>query len=69
MAAQATQRMFGPTPGPKHIEWLMLAIYGRQPRPKETETLLKLASEEDATAGLHDVAWTLLNSAEFNTNH
>lgn len=69
MAAQATQRMFGPTPGPKHIEWLMLATYGRQPRPKETEALLKLASEEDATAGLHDVAWTLLNSAEFNTNH
>jgi hypothetical protein len=69
MAAAATQRMFGTTPGPKHIEWLYLAIYGRLPRAKEVEAMLKLAGEEDAAAGLHDVAWTLLNSAEFNTNH
>jgi Protein of unknown function (DUF1549)/Protein of unknown function (DUF1553) len=69
MAAAATQRMFGPTPGPKHIEWLFLATYGRPPRAKEVEAMLKLAGEEDAPAGLHDVAWTLLNSAEFNTNH
>jgi hypothetical protein len=69
MAAAATQRMFGTTPGPKHIEWLFLAAYGRPPRAKEVEAMLKLAGEEDAAAGLHDVAWTLLNSAEFNTNH
>jgi hypothetical protein len=69
MAAAVTQRMFGTTPGPKHIEWLFLATYGRPPRAKEVEALLKLAGEEDAAAGLHDVAWTLLNSAEFNTNH
>jgi hypothetical protein len=69
MAAAATQRMFGATPGPKHIEWLVISAYGRPPTEKETQTLLKLAGDEDATAGLHDVAWTLLNSAEFNTNH
>jgi hypothetical protein len=69
MAAAATQRMFGTTPGPKHIEWIFLAAYGRPPRAKEVEAMLKLAGEEDAAAGLHDVAWTLLNSAEFNTNH
>ena len=69
MAAAATQRMFGAAPGPKHIEWLVISAYGRPPTGKETQSLLKLAGEEDATAGLHDVAWTLLNSAEFNTNH
>jgi hypothetical protein len=69
MAAAATQRLFGTTPGPRHIEWMFLAMYGRPPQPKETEAMLKLAGEEDAAAGLHDVAWTLLNSAEFNTNH
>ena len=69
MAATATQRMFGNTPGPRHIEWLVLSAYGRPPAAKEVEALLKLAAAEDAAAGLHDVAWTLFNSAEFNTNH
>ena len=69
MAATATQRMFGATPGPKHIEWLFVAFYSRPPTAKELESLVKLAGEEEAAAGLHDVAWTLLNSAEFNTNH
>jgi hypothetical protein len=69
MAATATQRMFGTTPGQKHVEWLVLSAYGRLPTAKETQSLLKLAGEEDAAAGLHDIAWTLLNSAEFNTNH
>jgi uncharacterized protein DUF1549/uncharacterized protein DUF1553 len=69
MAASATQRMFGTTPGPKHIEWMVLGAYGRPPQVKELESLLKLAGEEEAAAGLHDVAWTLFNSAEFNTNH
>jgi hypothetical protein len=69
MAAAATQRLYGTTPGPRHIEWMFLAIVGRPPSAKETEAMLKLAGEEDAAAGLHDVGWTLLNSAEFNTNH
>ena len=70
MAASVTQRLFGNTPTAQHIEWLCLAAYSRPPRPDELRTLLKLAADnQEAAAGLADVAWVLLNSAEFNTNH
>ena len=70
MAASVTQRLFGNTPSAKHVEWLCTACYARPPREGELRALVKLAADnQEAAAGLADVAWVLLNSAEFNTNH
>lgn len=67
MTASATQRLYGSSAGPRHIEWLMLGMLNRRPTTEEMEILLRLASKEDG--GLADVAWALLNSAEFNSIH
>ena len=45
MAASVTQRLFGNTPGEKHVEWLCPACYARPPRPEELRALVKLAAD------------------------
>jgi hypothetical protein len=67
MAAEATRRLYGQSPGAQHIEWMFLSALGRRPSPDEMETMLNLAGHREG--GLPDVAWALLNSAEFNTVH
>jgi len=47
---------------------LFLAILSRRPRPTEMERLEKYAESKKDTA-LDDIAWALLNSAEFVSNH
>jgi hypothetical protein len=67
MAAEAARRQFGESPGALHIEWLFLTALARRPSPEEMELMLDLAGHREG--GLPDVAWALLNSAEFNTVH
>jgi hypothetical protein len=52
-----------------HIEYLFLATLGRKPVAEEKNAMRKLLKGEDKNAGLADVVWALLNSAEFNSNH
>ena len=66
MATSAT-RIYGNTPGARHVQWMFLAALSRPPSAEEMELMLDLAARQDG--GLADVAWTLLNSAEFNLNH
>ena len=54
---------------PPHVEYLFLALLGRKPDAAESAALLKLLEVEDKNAGLQDVVWALLNTAEFNSNH
>jgi hypothetical protein len=67
MAAEAARRLHGPSPGARHIEWMFLSMLSRRPDADEMEWMLDLAGHREG--GLPDVAWTLLNSAEFNTVH
>jgi hypothetical protein len=66
MATSAT-RIYGNTPGARHVQWMFVSALGRSPSADEMELMLDLAARQDG--GLADVAWTLLNSAEFNLNH
>lgn len=66
-AAAVSLRLYGKTPGAKHIEWMFLSLLTRKPNPAEMDALLEVASSGED--GLEDVAWVLLNSAEFVTNH
>lgn len=65
-AVTTAQALHGEVSGPKHIEHLFLATLSRKPTGAEMDAMLDLAG---ASEGLTDVAWVLLNSAEFNTNH
>ena len=69
VAAEMTLRLYGNAAGAEHVERLCLMILGRKPTADELERLLELAGGDSPKAGLEDVAWVLLNSAEFNTNH
>ncbi|MDX1945620.1 MAG: DUF1549 and DUF1553 domain-containing protein [Pirellulaceae bacterium] len=52
------------------IEQLYLATLTRHPTDAELQIALKhIESQPDATRALGDVAWALLNSTEFFTNH
>jgi hypothetical protein len=68
-AVTTTQALHGEVAGPKHIEHLFLATLSRKPTGAEMDTMLELAGASEGNEGLTDVAWVLLNSAEFNTNH
>jgi hypothetical protein len=69
VAAESTLRVFGNAAGAEHIERLFEMLLVRKPTPEELELLLELAGGDSPKTGLEDVAWVLLNSAEFNTNH
>ncbi len=69
LGAEAAVRLHGPAVGAEHIERLFLALLSRKPTPDELETFLELGGDNDARQGLQDVAWVLLNSTEFVTNH
>lgn len=69
VAAESTLRVFGNAAGAEHIERLFQMLLVRKPAPEELELLLELAGGDSPKSGLEDVAWVLLNSAEFNTNH
>jgi hypothetical protein len=66
---RTTQALHGDVAGPKHIEHLFLATLSRKPTGAEMDAMLELAGASEGNEGLTDVAWVLLNSAEFNTNH
>jgi hypothetical protein len=68
-AVQAAQSLHGNVAGPKHIEWLFLSTLSRKPTGAEMDAMLDLAGASEGNEGLEDVAWVLMNSAEFNTNH
>jgi hypothetical protein len=57
----------------QRIETLYLLVLSRQPRPEETERLVRYVDGGGATndprQALADVYWALLNSAEFVLNH
>ncbi len=69
LAVTTTQTLHGNAAGPKHIEHLFLATLSRPPNGAEMDAMLDLAGASAGSEGLTDVAWVLLNSAEFNTNH
>jgi hypothetical protein len=69
LAAESAIRQFGPAPGVKHVDWLFLSVLSRPARAEERDRLLELAGASAGAAGLQDVAWVLVNSAEFNSNH
>jgi hypothetical protein len=52
------------------IEDLYMRCLSRKPLPEETEKLLAIVNQSaDATQGLEDVFWAILNSREFIFNH
>ncbi|MDR3635653.1 MAG: DUF1553 domain-containing protein [Isosphaeraceae bacterium] len=51
------------------LDWACLATLSRRPTAAEQAILRPLLAQRDAKAGLEDVFWVLLNSAEFLTNH
>ena len=64
------------TPGfsPTHAPVALPVCFGkatlsRKPTKDESAAMLKLAAANKGAAGLEDVWWVILNSAEFNTNH
>jgi hypothetical protein len=50
------------------IEELFLACLSRFPRPSEREIGVKTLQERHS-AGLEDLAWSLINKPEFILNH
>ena len=67
--AESALRVHGPSAGAEHIRRLFLTLLSREPGTEELEAFLGLAGGDSPKAGLEDVAWVLINSAEFTTNH
>ncbi len=67
--AELTVKKKGEKIGSAHVEYLFLATLSRKPDAAESAAMLKLLAGEDKMAGLQDVVWALINSAEFNSNH
>jgi hypothetical protein len=59
----------GSRPGRAHVEFAFLATLSRQPTDEEANAMLDLVKTSKGNRGLEDVWWTILNSAEFNSNH
>jgi hypothetical protein len=68
-AAEVLVRLYGSTVGAEHIERLFLALLCRPPTTQELDAFQELGGKGEARQGLEDVAWVLLNSSEFVTNH
>ena len=56
-------------PNAVDIERLFLATLSRRPTKDEGKAMLELLRAGEGTAGLEDVLWAILNSAEFNSNY
>lgn len=69
LGAEAAIRLYGATAGAEQIERMFLSLLSRRPTIEELEFFQDLGGESNAQQGLQDIAWTLLNSAEFVTNH
>jgi hypothetical protein len=67
--AKLTLNINGKKVGPEHIDWVFLATLSRHPSEEETAAMMKLLAADKGAAGLEDIWWVILNSAEFNTNH
>ena len=51
------------------VERLFLSTLSRRPTKDEGKAMLELMRGGEGAAGLEDVRWAGLNSAEFNSNH
>jgi hypothetical protein len=51
------------------VRRLWLAAYGREPSPDEERAAVSFVKKGDGDAAWEDLFWSLLNSAEFMTNH
>jgi len=51
------------------VERLFLATLSRRPSKEEGKAMLEVMRGGEGAAGLEDVLWAILNSAEFNSNH
>jgi hypothetical protein len=56
-------------PTAQDVEKVFLSTLSRRPTPAEGKAMQELLQAGDGPAGLQDVIWAVLNSAEFNTNH
>ena len=67
--AQAQLKGADRAPTAADVERLFLATLSRRPTKDEAKAMQELLRGGDGAAGLEDVMWAILNSAEFNTNH
>lgn len=67
----ASQLAKGTLPEPRIVTELYLAAFCRLPTPAESQTALRFFSAPGATrqSAIEDLAWALINSAEFVFNH
>jgi hypothetical protein len=68
-AARIAVTLHGRRIGRAHVEWLFLSTLSRRPAEAELSTMIELVGSDRGVRGLEDVAWVLVNSAEFQTNH
>lgn len=68
-AAESAKRAFGSAVGSEQIEWLFQAVLSRQPTDEELAYFEENATSTEAETAIQDIAWVLINSAEFLTNH
>lgn len=67
--ARIVRALHGRKASPQHVERILLSTVSRLPSDDEAKRFAKLLKETKGSAGLEDVFWIALNSAEFNTNH
>jgi hypothetical protein len=70
IAASAVARLGEPIDA-RHVEWLWCTLLSRRPSVEETAEAMELLdrSEVRRDRSLADLAWVLINSAEFSHNH
>jgi len=69
-AARLSMKLCGAPAGKRHVEWLWLALLSRPPRDDELREMTAwLAANQGKRKALADLAWAVLNSQEFSTNH
>ncbi len=56
-------------PNAADVERVFLATLSRRPTKDEAKAMQELLKGGEGAAGLEDVLWAVINSAEFNTNH
>ncbi len=67
--AETLVRLYGEAVGTEHLDRLFQSLLARRPTADEAELFLELGGTSEARSGLQDMAWVILNSTEFVTNH